>query len=411
MPLSIQDFLSLLESRLASPEAPSSVIEKLPVSPITRTNSPSFQIPLILGDGRVETRRVGWALEAGEKELTAVEERGLDLLLLWKPLWSSVPGTLRSDAPEPGRAVERLLKARCAVAAVGQALENSALGADCLLASELGLASVRPLRNLLSGPSDRLKLVVFTPVGYENAVIDAMAQGGAGVIGRYSHCTFRTPGVGTYRPLDGAQPWAGAVGRLESAEETRLETVAPREKIVQVLDLVRTVHPYEEMAFDLYPLEELREAPHPFGWMGEAPDKLDAETVRTAGLRCFEATPLPEAPGIPEENRGRESDSSPVGETPQRRMNRIPPLPSRVAICLNGSVVGEAEARRISQSGCGWVVCGNLVESARRVLIEDGIRVVRFSPTSVQEAVFTALWVSPDFRETCAAEEISIARA
>jgi hypothetical protein len=382
MPLSIQDFLRLLESRPASLEAQSSIIEN--------------RIPLILGDGRAEVRRVGWALEAGEKELAAVEERGLDLLLLWTSLWSTPPDTLRSDRAGPGLAVERLTRARCAVAVAGPALENSASGPNHLLASELGVGSLSPLRNRISVPSDRLKLVVFTPAGYEERVTDALAQGGAGVIGHYSHCTFRTPGTGTYRPLDGAQPWAGTVGHLEHVEEIRLETVVPRENASEVLDRVRSVHPYEEMAYDLYPLEELREAPRPFGWVGEVSASLDSETLRTAGERCFGTVPALQINGMPGENQGQGLDPS--------------PLSTRLVICLNNSPLGKLETRSLIQAGCGWVVCGDLTEDVRNILCGNGARIVQFSRESVQETIFATLLTCPDFLETCATGGISIER-
>ena len=118
-----------------------------------------------------------------------------------------------------------------------------------------------PTREMVLVPSDFVKFVVFVPTGHEDAIIDAIARGGGGVIGNYSHCTFRTPGTGTYRPLEGAQPWAGEVGRMESAPEVRLEARVPRGRMAEVYRLVRAAHPYEEMACDIYPLEELRPAP------------------------------------------------------------------------------------------------------------------------------------------------------
>jgi len=358
--------------------------------------SGSPRIPLILGDGRAEVHRIGWALDAGEKELAAAAERRLDLLLLWTPLWSARPDTLRSDTPGHGRVVEQLIRAHCAVALVGPALANSAAGPDLLLASELGLTALRPLFKRLPVPSDRLKLVIFTPVGCENVVIEALAQEGAGVIGRYSHCTFRSSGIGTYRPLEGAQPWAGTVGRLESAEEMRLETVVPREKAAQVLDRVRAVHPYEEMAYDLYPLEDLREAPPLLGWMGEMDGEWDAGVLKRAGERCLGSVPVFKMDGILADNPGSD------------RLSGL--FAGRMAVCLNGVTIGDTEARRVVQAGCGWVVCGALTEEARLVLAGRGVRIAQFEGETLQKAVFCRLLDDSAWGDACIGKGVGIER-
>lgn len=398
MTLSIQDFLCLLESRLVFP-SPGRPFGG--AGPFSFSDTPSSAtvfpgIPLILGNGQSAVRRIGWALEAGERECLAAEERHFDLLLIWAPLWSTPPDTLRSDTPGPGRAVERLVQVHCAVALIGPALTNSAAGPDLLLASELGLTALRPLFKRFPVPSDRLKLVIFTPVGYEDVVIDALAQEGAGVIGRYSHCTFRAPGTGTYRPLEGAQPWAGTVGRLESAEEMRLETVVPREKAAQVLDRVRAVHPYEEMACDFYPLEDLRDVSPSFGWVGEASLDMDIRALKTAVERCFGDVWVTGTGEISEEN---------PGQAPLSLRSS-----SRLALCLSRSSLGEAEAASLVRDGCGWVVCGGLMPESRLVLNSNGVRVVQLREKPLQNAVFDRLCGDPVWRETCADQGICIER-
>ena len=73
----------------------------------------------------------------------------------------------------------------------------------------------------------RYKLTVFVPLGYEDRVRQALGDVGLGVIGRYSHCSFASPGQGAYRALAGAQPFRGEAGQLSRAEESRLEILAP----------------------------------------------------------------------------------------------------------------------------------------------------------------------------------------
>jgi len=81
-----------------------------------------------------------------------------------------------------------------------------------------------------------------------------MGGAGAGKIGRYSHCSYSVDGVGRYKPLKGARPAIGRVGRFEEVVEERIECVCEKAKAKEVLAAIRKVHPYEEVAFDIYPL-------------------------------------------------------------------------------------------------------------------------------------------------------------
>jgi len=100
------------------------------------------------------------------------------------------------------------------------------------------------------------KLVVFVPVPDAPRVREAMTRAGAGAIGAYDSCTFSSSGEGRFRPLPGATPAVGAVGDLEVVEEHRVEAVLPRSLRRQVVEAVRSAHPYEEPAFDLIELAD-----------------------------------------------------------------------------------------------------------------------------------------------------------
>jgi hypothetical protein len=98
------------------------------------------------------------------------------------------------------------------------------------------------------------KLIVFAPVGAEEKVRNALFSAQAGVIGRYSHCSFALHGEGSYQPMEGSEPYVGEVGKLEKTEEFRLEVILPRASVQTVLARLKKVHPYEEVAYDVYPL-------------------------------------------------------------------------------------------------------------------------------------------------------------
>ena len=98
------------------------------------------------------------------------------------------------------------------------------------------------------------KLVVFVPAEALDAVRDAVFAAGAGRIGEYERCSWYTEGTGTFFAGEGAEPTVGERGREEHVPELRLETVYPVEREAEVVRALRAAHPYEEPAFDLYPL-------------------------------------------------------------------------------------------------------------------------------------------------------------
>lgn len=105
--------------------------------------------------------------------------------------------------------------------------------------------------------ASNVKIVVFVPETYADAVREAMGNAGAGRIGNYSFCSFSTKGVGRFKPEDGAHPHIGEVGTLEKVEEERIEMVCPRDRVNDVIRAIKEVHPYEEVALDVYPLENI----------------------------------------------------------------------------------------------------------------------------------------------------------
>lgn len=103
--------------------------------------------------------------------------------------------------------------------------------------------------------SKNVKIVIFVPETHTDIVREAMGKAGAGKIGNYTYCTFSTKGIGRFKPEQGANPHIGEVGTLEEVVEERIETVCEREKLDAVIDAIKSVHPYDEIAYDIYPLE------------------------------------------------------------------------------------------------------------------------------------------------------------
>jgi hypothetical protein len=165
----------------------------------------------------------------------------------------------------PSAVVWQCLARNIAVHSPHTALDVAPGGTCDMLADVVGLQTRRPLRPAKLQEAATLKLVTFVPPDAADALGDALSTAGAGVIGHYSRCSFRSRGTGTFFGDDEADPAVGQAGRLETVDEVRLETVVPVDAAPAVVAALREAHPYEEPAFDLYPLQT---APEPAVGMG-----------------------------------------------------------------------------------------------------------------------------------------------
>ncbi len=103
--------------------------------------------------------------------------------------------------------------------------------------------------------SKNVKLVVFVPLTHADIVRQALGEAGAGKIGNYDFCSFSSRGTGRFRGNELSNPVIGEKGKYESVEEERIEVIVPREILKEVIEKMKSVHPYEEVVFDIYPIE------------------------------------------------------------------------------------------------------------------------------------------------------------
>ncbi len=101
----------------------------------------------------------------------------------------------------------------------------------------------------------KYKLVVYVPVENADEVRAAIGSGGGGKIGNYTNCSFSSRGTGRFKPGEGANPHIGEVGKDESVEEERIEVTLDHQIVGNVIAAMKRAHPYDEVAYDLYPLE------------------------------------------------------------------------------------------------------------------------------------------------------------
>ncbi|MBI1291503.1 Nif3-like dinuclear metal center hexameric protein [bacterium] len=225
-------------------------------------------VGLQVGDPTEALGKVLVALEVTREVLAEARKIGAKTLVTHHPLIFR-PAKSITPATPGGALLLELARSGLTLVAAHTNLDSVAWGTNGELADRLGLqAAGRQFLRPAQPTTDLLKYVVYTPATHVDAVIAAVNAAGAGMIGNYSHCTFRTEGTGTYLPHEGAHPSAGQVGKLESAAEVRLECVCPKSRIESLLREVRSVHPYEEIAYDLIPLANATSEAAGLGMLG-----------------------------------------------------------------------------------------------------------------------------------------------
>ena len=242
-------------------------------------------VGLQAGDPNAAVRCVLVALEATPAVVDEAEAVGADALVTHHPLIFKPLASLAETKPET-RVLARLVRSRSALIAAHTNLDAVPEGTSGEMAGRLRLVGTEIL---FPAPNraESVKFAVFVPQSHVEAVIDAVASAGAGVIGNYSHCTFRTPGTGTFKALDGADPHVGKIGALtEASDEVRLEAVCPRARLAALVSAVRAAHPYEEMAWDAFALEPSPEPRVGFGLAGALPKE---QTLKAFASLCKKA--------------------------------------------------------------------------------------------------------------------------
>ena len=250
---------------------------------------------LLTGDPEDSTPAVLIALDVTEDTIRTAQNIRASMIVshhppIFKPL-SSLSGQTLSC-----RVVREAIRGNIALYASHTALDQVRNGVSHALAEKLGLLSVSFLS---AGKSGMVKFVTFAPPEYTDRIREAAGAAGAGIIGEYRLCSFTAPGTGTYTPSSYAKPFAGMSGELSRAVEDRIEMIVPATDAVRVLEAVRKVHPYEEMAYDLIPLENA-DVTHGYGAVGDLPEPMDSERFAVHVAHSLGVKTLTISPGMKE---------------------------------------------------------------------------------------------------------------
>ena len=208
---------------------------------------------LIIGDKNADVTGVLVCLDSIEEVLDEAIDLKCNLIVAHHPI---VFGGLKriNGSNYIERTVIKAIKNDIAIYAIHTNLDNVIDGVNKKISDKLGLVNTRILRpkaDMLS------KLVTFVPKQDADKVRNAMFTAGAGAIGNYSECSFNTDGQGTFKGGDGTDPHIGESGKRETVDEVRIEVLVEKHITTSVLSALFSAHPYEEVAYDVYPLSNM----------------------------------------------------------------------------------------------------------------------------------------------------------
>ena len=206
---------------------------------------------LQVGDGNAEATGVLLCVDVTEAVVDEAIALGVNMVVSHHPLIFRGLKKLvgRSDIE---RIVIKAIKNDIAIYSAHTNMDNTRGGVSARMAQKLGLKNVRVL---VPQVGRQVKVVVYVPTSYADAVADAMHSCGAGNIGDYEHCSYRIAGEGRYRAKAGAHPFVGTPGEMHSEPETRIEVIADAAVKDRVVQAMLQAHPYEEPAYDVLQLQ------------------------------------------------------------------------------------------------------------------------------------------------------------
>ncbi len=238
----------------------------------TRYAEPWDNVGLLLGDPQQPVSKVLLTIDYTRSVAAEAAHLGCQAVIayhpvIFDPLKRITVGSVVYDA----------LRRGIAIYSPHTALDVAEGGTNDMLADAIALVDRQPLKPAETRDRE-YKLITFVPEEHLEKVSEALFAAGCGRIGQYTHCSFRSPGTGTFFGEEGTNPTVGQSGRLETAAEIRLETVVPIGQLPQALQALRQSHPYEEPAFDLVRLAAPPEG-HGLGRIGRVPGEATAEML------------------------------------------------------------------------------------------------------------------------------------
>ncbi len=209
-------------------------------------------VGLQLGSYNQEVSKVLVSLDVDQEVLDEAINKNVDLIIVHHPVIFKGISNLRFNTPL-GRLLQQAIKHDVAIYVTHTNYDIAKGGLNDYLAEKLELQETEILQ--VTDKTALKKLVVFVPDEALAEVKRSMAKAGAGHIGNYSNSFFAQQGVGSFKPLNDTDPYIGTKGKINKVKEQRLETIISENKLNSVVKRMIKAHPYEEVAYDIYSLD------------------------------------------------------------------------------------------------------------------------------------------------------------
>jgi len=205
---------------------------------------------LLVGNTSMPLKGILATLDVTPEVVEEANRKGLNLIVSHHPLIFSGLKRLTGKTYVE-KAVILAIKYDIAIYAAHTNLDSIKGGVNSKIGELLGLNKLKFLSPI---EGELVKVTVFAPTSETEKVRQAMFDAGAGSIGNYDYCSFNTEGKGTFRANEEANPFVGKAGGIHVEPETRIEVIVPKAKLSKVIREMISAHPYEEVAYDIYPL-------------------------------------------------------------------------------------------------------------------------------------------------------------
>jgi len=226
---------------------------------------------LICGNHQTEVTNALIALDCTEEIVDEAIKRNCNFIISHHPIvFKGLKTFTGKNYVE--RTIIKAIKNDIAIYAIHTNLDNYLKGVNSKIADLLGIKQPR----ILAPSTDTLnKLNVYVPLSHKNEVMDALFESGAGHIGNYSECSFSDKGTGSFKANKNATPFVGEIDKRHYENEVKIEVLLSTHKRHQIVSAMLKAHPYEEVAYDIYPLLNNNNY-EGAGMIGELPQTVDS---------------------------------------------------------------------------------------------------------------------------------------
>jgi dinuclear metal center YbgI/SA1388 family protein len=241
-------------------------------------------VGLQIGDPTWPVQRIWVALDPIPEVIQAAINQNIDLIITHHPLFFQPIKSIDLSKPE-SKIIADAISHKIAIYSAHTNLDKVTGGINDLLANKLNLLDIRPM--IPEKSSDKAKLVVFVPNSHVQQVMDALFEKNAGVIGQYEKCAFKSDGIGTFQPTELSKPFLGKKGQFEETKECRIETIISLKNAPAIINHLEKNHPYETVAYDIYPLNQVSDSSDGLGRVGHLKTPMRLQELADHIIKCL----------------------------------------------------------------------------------------------------------------------------